>query len=192
MARDKAYPAARKSFLDLIHGTAGASLAELTATIAITGIVLSLSVLGLNSKFTSTSSMAQSIANEVRLARVAAVTRGAHYRVLMSGSWYRTERLQDSNNDKIWDTDTAVASRQNDLEGGVTLVPNTGNTIGTTGVIEFDTRGMVVPKAGTTVPTIMTVAIIGASDRRAVSGTSYLYVWPSGQVELLHAGEVHS
>lgn len=160
-------------------------------TIGITVMVLSLSVLGLNAKFTSTMGMAKQIANDVRMARVSAVTRGAHYRVVMSSSWYRTERLQDTNNDKIWDVDSTYPTQQRDLEGGVTIVPSTGNVSGSNSIVEFDTRGMVVPAVGGTVPTTMTVAINGSSARTAVRGTSYLYIWPSGQVELLQAGEVH-
>lgn len=193
MAREKAHSASpRAAFRDQIRSAAGTSPAELMVTIAITVMVLCLSILGLNSKFTSTSAMAQAVANDVRLARVAAVTRGVHYRIVLGNSWYRTERMQDSNNDKIWDTDTAVPAPQRDLEGGVTMVATTGNTSGTSSVIEFDTRGMVVPKAGTTLPAIMTVTITGSSDRRAVRGTSNLYIWPSGQVQLLHAGETHA
>lgn len=192
MAREKAHSAAaRAPFLDQIHSAAGTSPAELVVTIGITVMVLGLSVLGLNSKFTSTGAMAQEIANDVRLARVSAVTRGAHYRVVLGTNWYRTERLQDNNNDKVWDADTTSPSRQRELEGGVTIVPNTGNVSGSASVIEFDTRGMVVPAAGDTVPSMMTVAINGSSDARAVRGASYLYIWPSGQVQLLHAGEAH-
>lgn len=164
-------------------------------TIAITVMVLSLSVLGLNDKFISTSAMAQNLSNDVRLARMAAVTRGAHYRVAFGTNWYRTERLQDNNRDRIWIPDTSVAAQQRQMEGGVTLAPNTGVTgstaAGSAQVIEFDTRGMVVASAGGTIPPLMTVAIIGSTQPRGMRGTSYLYVWPSGQVELLHAGEVH-
>lgn len=163
-------------------------------TICITTIVLGLSVLGLNDKFISTSAMAQGVANDVRLARIAAVTRGAHYRVVLGNTWYRTERLQDNNNDRIWDPDTTVPPTLRELTGGVTMVPNTGRTTiaggATAGMLEFDSRGMVVPAAGSSVPAMMTVQIHGANNARAVKGTSILYVWPSGQVQLLHAGEV--
>jgi hypothetical protein len=50
---------------------------------------------------------------------------------------------------------------------------------------------MVIPKAGSSVPNIMTVTINGSTAANAMHGTMYVYVWPSGQVELLTSGEVH-
>lgn len=196
MTREKATPeAARAGLRDRLNSAAGTSPAELLVTIAITVMVLSLSVLGLKDTFISTSQMAQTVANDVRLARIAAVTRGAHYRVAFGSDWCRTERLQDNNQDRIWIPDTSVAARHRKMEGGVTLSANTGvsadTAAGAAKVLEFDTRGMVVASAGGTVPTLMTVAITGSSAPGAMNGTSNLYIWPSGQVQLLHSGEVH-
>lgn len=196
MAREKAHPeTVRAGLLHRIGNARGTSPMELMVTIAITVMVLSLSVLGLNDKFISTSALATNLTNDVRLARVAAVTRGVHYRVAIGTDWYRTERLQDNDRDRIWVPDTSVPAQQRQMDSGVTLAPNTGvtgtTTVGSAQVIEFDTRGMVVASAGGTIPPLMTVAVIGGTGPRGMPGTSYVYVWPSGQVELLHSGEVH-
>jgi hypothetical protein len=163
-------------------------------TIGITVMVLSLSVLGLNSNSVSAGAMAQNVANEVRLARAAAVTRGAHYRIVLGADWYTTERLQDEDDDKVWTLDTTAPTKRRELIGGVTMTASTGNTsetaAGTASIIEFDTRGMVVAGSGT-IPPMMTVAVVGSDADNAIGGTSYVYVWPSGQVELLQGDEVH-
>lgn len=181
--------AARLRYRELVWTDRGTSGPELMVTIAITVMVLSVGMLGLNQKFIDTSVMAQSVANDVRMARVNAVTRGAHYRVTLGSDWYRTERLQDNNNDRVWDPDTSTPAQLRQMKGGVTLTAATGTQTGGASTLEFDTRGMVVAGAGGTVPSMMTVAITGSTDARAERGTSYLYIWPSGQVQLLHAGE---
>jgi hypothetical protein len=186
---------AKRQFRALMLAEDGFSPAEMMATIGITVLVLSLSVLGLNSKFIGLGMTAQSVANDVRLARVAAVTRGAHYRVIIGANWYRTERLQDNDHDRIWMLDTSVPANSEELPGGVTMTATTGNQTGSgTGVasiIEFDGRGMVVPPQGGTLPSIMTISIRGSADPNAMRGTLNVFVWPSGQVELLRNGEAH-
>jgi Tfp pilus assembly protein FimT len=178
--------------------TVGSTLLEVISALGITGLVLGLSAMGIKRTLTDVGVSAQAVANDVRKARTYAVTRGAHYRIVLSSAWYRTDRLQDSNNDGVWEPQQGgTAAPQVNLASGVTMFPNTGNSTGsgsgTAGVIEFDSRGMVVPSPGGTVPGIMTLTIKGpeATGGGHGAGTLYVYVWPSGQVELLRSWEVH-
>lgn len=169
-------------------------MVDLVVSLGVTSVLLGLSVMSLRGTYTDLGLAAQNVAAELRKARMYAITRGAHYRMTLATGWHKTERLQDNDNDGVWQVDTTYPSTQQDFKGGVTMVANTGNSVGGDSgspVIEFDTRGMVVPKAGTSVPSIMTVTINGATSANAMKGTLYVYVWPSGQVELLNSSEVH-
>jgi Tfp pilus assembly protein FimT len=172
----------------------GSTMVDLMVSVGITSLLLGVSVITLKGSFTDLSSSAQTLAGDIRRARMYAVTRGAHYRMTFASTWFKSERLQDNDNDGVWQVDTNHSSPQRNLQGGITMAANTGNSTGSgagaTPVIEFDSRGMVVPKAGTTVPGIMTIAVQGDAGDSMV-GTLYVYVWPSGQVELLTSGEVH-
>lgn len=176
-------------------GNGGGIMLDVLISLGITLILLGVCVTGLRQNFTNLPVAAQAVANDLRKARMYAITRGAHYRMTLASNWYKSERLQDNDNDGVWQIDTGYTSRQQDFKGGVTMVANTGNTTGsgsgTSSVVEFDTRGMVVPQAGSTVPSIMTVTINGNNAVNTMRGTLYVYVWPSGQVELLKSGEVH-
>lgn len=164
---------------------------DLVVSLGITSLLLGVSVLTLRGTFTDLRSSAQSVTAEIRKARMYAVTRGAHYRMSLAGDWYKTERLQDNNNDGIWQVDTSYpAAPQQNLPGGISMTANTGNTSSGTPVIEFDSRGMVVPQSGSTVPNLMTITVVGQPGDTMI-GTLYVYVWPSGQVELLTSNEVH-
>jgi hypothetical protein len=166
-------------------------MVDLVVSMGITSLLLATSVISLRSNFTDLGVAAQTVTSELRKTRMNAQTRGAHYRMTLASGWFKSERLQDTDNDGVWQVDTGYPSLQRNFEGGVSMVANTGNVVGTAPVVEFDTRGMIVPQAGSTVPNIVTVTINGSTDTNAMHGTLYVYLWPSGQVGLRTSGEVH-
>lgn len=159
----------------------GTSLIEILAATGIVGILLGGSVLGLNATFNDLSSSSQQFAGDVRLARMNAVTRGAHYRVVWSGKSYKTERLVDSDGDGVWATDLAVPPQTRKLPAGITLAGSAGAQ--GTQFVEFDTRGMVVTPTNES-PAIVLVGISKAAPGSRNSGKVDIEIWPSGQIYL--------
>jgi len=163
----------------------GTSLVEILAATGIVGILLGGAVLGLNATFNDLSSSSQQFAGDVRLARMDAITRGAHFRVVWSGTSYKTERLADADGDGKWTKDLSAPSQTRKLPAGIKLASSTG----TQGAqfVEFDTRGMIVTPENES-PDIVSVGISKAAPSSRNSGTVGIEIWPSGQIYLTVGG----
>lgn len=165
----------------------GTSLIEILATAGIIGILLGGAVLGLNATFNDLTSSSQAFAGDVRLARMDAVTRGVHFRVVWSGTSYKTERLVDTDGDGNWKPVLGAPPQIRALPAGITL----GSAGGDQGAqsVEFDTRGMVVtPESGS--PEVVVVGVSKAAPTSRNSGTVDIEIWPSGQIYLSAGGGV--
>jgi type II secretory pathway pseudopilin PulG len=166
-------------------GHDGTTMLEVLVTASVIAIALSGSVLALNSMFEVRRTAAQMFVNDLRTARMNAVTRGAHYRVTWSGETYVIERLQDTDGDGIWQTDVEATPQARELSGGVSIqtVSDAAATAGPS--VEFDTRGMVTASDGSEQEDVVEVALSEAADGHSPRGTSHVEVWPSGQIYLL-------
>jgi prepilin-type N-terminal cleavage/methylation domain-containing protein len=153
------------------HGQAkGLSLLELLVAIAMLSIVGAIAVPHLNKSILNLSTATQMLMGSIRVARADAVSRGTRYRVVFSADSYSVQRLQLSG-DGEWVP--AVTSEEVNLPSGITI-----NVVEGDGVIEFNTRGLVVPPPGEEVAEIERLSLHDSRD----GDTQYLEVWPSGQV----------
>jgi type II secretory pathway pseudopilin PulG len=159
----------------------GTTILEVLISVGIILIALGGSVLGLNRTFADLTSAGQTFANDLRLARMNAVTRGAHYRVSWGDTSYRTERLIDLDGNGIWELDPQAPPVLRRLPAGISL----GNLGADGNAFEFDTRGMVVPPSSAT-PDVVALAV-GETGNPALA--IRIEVWPSGQVYLASGGD---
>lgn len=161
----------------------GSSLPEVVVTVGMSGLILGLGVLGINAKFIDLSATARNLTGEIRRARMNAVTRGAHYRVVLSESAYRVERMQDSDGDGVWTPGTSAPVRRTDLPAGISLsVLEDGPS-----AIEFDTRGMIVPQDDAPVA-MVAIQLTEANGTGRAGGRARIEVWPSGQIDMEEEG----
>jgi Tfp pilus assembly protein FimT len=162
----------------------GTTIPEVLVTVSVIALALSGSVLALNSTFEDRRTASQAFVNDLRMARMNAVTRGAHYRVTWTGDVYTIERLQDENGDGIWQSDDESVPQTRELSGGISISTSSSeSTAPDEPGVEFDTRGMVVDSDGE-LRDVVHVAISEAADGTTGGGTSHIEVWPSGQVYL--------
>jgi Tfp pilus assembly protein FimT len=163
---------------------------EVLVSVSMIALVLSGSVLALNGTYEDRRTASQTFVNDLRMARMNAVTRGAHYRVEWTGDTYTIERLQDDDGNGTWQADSDSAPQTRELDGGITI--STSSTGGTTAPaepsIEFDTRGMVVDEDGE-LRDVVRVTLSEESYGAHGGGTSDIEVWPSGQVYLVSGQE---
>lgn len=155
--------------LDSEHGL---SLVELLVAIGILGLLVALAVPRLNSRQLDLSTAAQDLVGNLRIARANATGRGAHYRATFSSDSYSIQRLQDDDDDGVWDPDGSPS--QVDLPDGISLTVQDGD-----GVVEFNTRGLIEPNPGDAVAEIERLTLTDSQDGR----TQQVEVWPSGQVQ---------
>jgi len=151
-------------------------------TIGVITLVTGLSVTGITGRYDSHNAATGTLLNQLRLARMNAMTRGAHYRVTLNGNTHSLERLQDNDGDGEWAADTQVGPDVVELPDDVALSAE-GGVAATGGLsVEFDTRGMlVVPSGATTGVVELSVTAIGGMDAGKVNR---IEVWPSGQIQL--------
>lgn len=157
--------------LDSQHGM---SLIELLVAIGILGLLVALALPRLNSRQLDLSTATQDLVGNLRIARANASGRGAHYLATFSSSSYSIQRLQDNDDDGVWEPEGP--SLQVDLPGGVSLTVQDGD-----GVVEFNARGLIEPNAGDAVAEIERLTLTDSRDGR----TQQVEVWPSGQVQVV-------
>ena len=168
--RPRRFPATIFSgFTPRSHAEDGLSLSEIMVAIAIAGIMLALAVPAVNRKAMDLTAATEGLVGSVRMARANATSRGAHYRVAIGTTSYTVQRLQDDDGDGAWLPDGAP--QVTDLPNGITVSSGAG------GVIEFNTRGMLVPDPDGTPAAVLTIRIEDGDRSREVE------VWPSGQVQ---------
>lgn len=149
----------------------GVSLIELLVAIGILGLLIALAVPRLNSSQLQLSTVMQDLVGNLRIARANATSRGAHYLATFSSSSYSIQRLQDDDDDGVWEP--MGSPQQVDLPDGISLTVQNGD-----GVVEFNTRGLVEPNDDA-VAEIERITITDSRDGR----TQQVEVWPSGQVQ---------
>jgi len=160
-----------------VRDESGTSILEIVVTLGVVILVVGLSALSLNRTFADLGTASQGFINDLRQARLYAVTRGVHYRLSWTSTAYTLIRLQDSDQDGDWDVDGQVDPQTVNLPLGVSMA-----TVGEGGAlpqaVEFDTRGMVVPDLDQT----LGVVRVAISKTERPSGTVQVEIWPSGQV----------
>ncbi len=154
-------------------GARGMSLIEVLVVIGLIGLMSAFALPRLNSSILNLSLAAENLAGDLRTARANALSRGARYRVTLGTTSYSVQRLQDSDEDGVWEPDARFAPWEVVLPAGISLTVVAGD-----GVIEFDTRGLIARPLDGSPPEIEMVRL---SDNRA-GDTRELQVWPSGQV----------
>jgi len=160
----------------------GFSVIEALVTVSLLSILLGVTVIGLRGRFMDFSSATQQLLNDLRLARAHAITRGAHYRMTFQASEYRVDRLQDGDDDGLWepsDDGTALPSVTS-LPTGMTVSVegNQGEGAGSDPCVEFDTRGMLVATGERVIAENVQILLEGAQANRRKT----IQVWPSGQM----------
>lgn len=163
-------------------GQAGTSLPEILVTISVIGLVMGLGVTGITGRYDNHGSATQSVLNDLRLTRMNAITRGAHYRMTFKSGSYDMQRLQDNDGNGVWDTDSQVEPTEVELPYDVALsvAGAIASPLGLT--IDFDSRGMVATPSGIVVG-VATVYVTATGGINAGKVNS-VEVWPSGQIQL--------
>jgi len=151
---------------------AGFTVTEMMVALTIIGIMGALAISSVNKSALNLSSAEQDLIANLRVARANANGRGVHFRVAMGISSYTIQRLkQDAEGN--WIVDTAFSTQTVTAPRGISFSVTYGD-----GIIEFDTRGLIVPPPGQTVSEIEVISISDSIKNR----TKTLNVWPSGQV----------
>lgn len=88
-------------------GQAGPTLLELLVGLAIVGTLGAIAIPNLNNSSLDLSSAVQRFVGELRMARARATNSGAHFRVTLADTSYTIQRLQDANDDGVWEPDTS-------------------------------------------------------------------------------------
>jgi hypothetical protein len=126
----------------------------------------------LNGSDLDLSNTIQTFVSDVRLARAYSVSRGAHYRVSITSNSYSVQRLQDDDGDDVWEPEGSPQIIELPAEISLSLEG------GADGQVEFDTRGLVLPRPDSGLFEIEGVTISDATRGRS----ALVQVWPSGQV----------
>lgn len=155
-------------------GEAGLTLLELLVSIAIIGTVGILAMPTLSNNSLDLSSAVQQFVGELRTARASATSRGAHFRVTLAATSYTLQRLQDTDANGVWEPDTKFPAGTIDLPTDISLSVTSGD-----GIIEFTSRGLVVPRPDDGVAEIERITLSDTAHGRA----EQIEVWPSGQVQ---------
>jgi prepilin-type N-terminal cleavage/methylation domain-containing protein len=153
-----------------IGGKSGFTLLELLVVIAIIGITSGLSLPYLSADKLDLKVEGQRFMGHLRMARANAVNRGVHYRVSISPAAYQIERLEDDDEDGVWLAEATVVDLP--VSAGLTLSSDAD------GVIEFDTRGFVIPPTGALLAAVEILTL----DENASGKATVFEVWPSGQI----------
>ena len=145
--------------------------------VAIMGLMSALSISNFNRSRSGLNlgNATESLAGNIRLARVNAVSRGARYRVTLGSNSYSIQRLQDDDGDGVWEPDGAFPAQEIELPKGIII------NGGADAEIEFNTRGLLAPLPDGTLPDVIPIYLSGADE----SQSETVEVWPSGQVQRL-------
>jgi Tfp pilus assembly protein FimT len=163
-------------------GQRGTSLPEVVVTIGVISLVTGLSVTGITGRYDTLNSAASTLLNQLRLARMNSITRGAHYRITLSDDTYKLERLQDNDGNGVWDLDTQNTPQEVTVPDEIALSAEGGVGTPDGSSIEFDSRGMLAVPSGISngVVEIFVTAVAGINAGRV----SRIEVWPSGQIQI--------
>jgi Tfp pilus assembly protein FimT len=149
------------------RGRRGLALIELLASFAVLGVIAAVAIPQFRSNTHDLWQAHTLLLADLRQARAYALTRGDHFRIMItSATEYELRRLRDDDNDSNWTAD-AQALRVRALPDGVTVSSNGGSQF------EFNTRGLMINPNAAAVLTL--VDSHTGYDRR-------ITVWPSGQV----------
>jgi prepilin-type N-terminal cleavage/methylation domain-containing protein len=162
----------RRRGLSRLADERGMSLIELITVLGLIGLVGALAIPRLNSSTLDLSNTTQTFVADVRLARAYAVSRGAHYRVIITSNSYSVQRLQDDDGDDVWEPEGSPQTMELPAEISLSFEG------GADGQVEFDTRGLVLPRPDSGIYEIEGVTISDAARGRS----ALVQVWPSGQV----------
>jgi prepilin-type N-terminal cleavage/methylation domain-containing protein len=152
----------------LLGNQKGISLIEIVATLAIAGVMATVAVPALSGRLIALSSATDSLAGVLKVARANSASRGAHFQVTIDTNSATTERLQASGGSWVPTGD------QQYVEFPTPAYVSSGSVT----VIEFDTRGLIVPPSPGTPAALETIVLTDAS----TGNTKTLQIWPSGQV----------
>lgn len=155
-------------------GQAGLTLLELLVGLAIVGTLGAIAIPNLNNSSLDLSSAVQRFVGELRMARARATNSGAHFRVTLADTSYTIQRLKDADEDGVWEPDSSFPAGTIDLPTNISLSVTGGD-----GIIEFTSRGLVVPRPDDGVAEIEQITISDTANGR----TQQLEVWPSGQIQ---------
>ena len=117
------------------------------------------------------SSATQDLITSLRGARATATSRGIHVRVSISSTSYTVQRLKLDGSGN-WVADSLYPAQTFSAPPAISFSTTQGD-----GIVEFDTRGLVIPPSGQTVASIETLSVL---DTRT-NTTKSISVWPSGQ-----------
>ena len=155
-------------------GQAGLTLLELLVGLAIVGTIGAMAIPNLRSNSLDLSSAVQQFVGELRIARARATNSGAHFRITLADTSYTIQRLQDDDDDGVWEPDSSFPAGSIDLPTNISMSVTDGD-----GIIEFTSRGLLEPRPGDEVAEIEKITISDA----ASGHTEKLEVWPSGQIQ---------
>ncbi len=154
----------------------GMTMVELLVTISILAVMIAVAVPKLNKSVLDLPVTEQNLMGDIRLARANATSRGVHFRVSVSTSSYSVQRLQDNNNDGVWEPDSGFPAQVTEMPPGISLSLADGSS----SVLEFTTRGLLADNSDGTPAGIVTIYIHKTLDG---DETKTVEIWPSGQVE---------
>lgn len=150
---------------------AGFSLMELIVVMGIIAGTLAIGIPRFNRSTLNLSSAEQALIATLRTARANATGRGVHFRVTIASTSYTVQRLKLDVSGN-WVADGMFPSQTFSAPPTISFSIVSGD-----GVVEFDSRGMVVPPPGLAVSEIETLRV---RDTRT-NTTKNISVWPSGQ-----------
>ena len=155
-------------------GETGMTLLELLVSLAIITTVGVVAMPDLSNNDLKLDSAVQQFVGELRMARAGASSRGAHFRVTLAAASYTIQRLQDTNDDGVWEADMRFPAGSMDLPAHISFNVTNGD-----GIIEFTSRGLVVPRPDDGVAEIERITLSDTAHGLA----KQIEVWPSGQVQ---------
>lgn len=159
----------------LVRSQRGMSMIELIVTIGILSLLMAFSLPNINSGVLNLPLVSQTLVGDIRMARANATTRGVHYRVSIESSSYTIQRLQDEDEDDVWEPDGAFPTQTVELPTGLSITFSSGEGA----IVEFTTRGLLVEQEDGTPAEIVTLTVVDSIHDESKS----LEVWPSGQVQ---------
>jgi prepilin-type N-terminal cleavage/methylation domain-containing protein len=151
----------------------GMSLVEMLVVLGIVAVLIAVIIPRLNKSNLNLPVVEQTLVADIRMARANAASRGAHYKVSVSASTYSVQRLQDDDEDGVWEPDGGFPTYTVNLPEGIAISEGAGSEI------EFTTRGLLTSNPDGTPAAVISVTILDSIHSR----TKTVEIWPSGQVE---------
>ena len=162
----------RRLFFPSSCSQRGMSMIELIVVMGIISAALAVALPRFNQAALNLSVAEQTLVANIRLARAQATTRGARFKVTLASNSYSIQRLQDDDDDGVWDPDSAFPAQDVELPDGITL------TMDGASELEFTTRGLLADLPDGTPASIVEIAMHDAHKNE----TREMEIWPSGQI----------